>query len=391
MSKKPMPQIPHLNSPIVILKSQLSRIGGVEKYTWQIIKALRKQDIPVTLLTTGDPIPPFSDPELKIISFSINSPLSALNVYQFDAACSRYLKNNPSPIVLGLDRNRFQTHLRAGNGSHAAFLKRRAQEEGRFKTFSFQINPLHRLLLKLERQSFEHSDLQILFTNSEMVRTEILSLYKTPPEKIQVVHNGVEWTEMSSHFNEWFSNRSTIAHTLDLDLSRYQFLFIGHNYQRKGLDPLLYGLSSLPHRDFQLSVVGKEKNLPFFQHLVHQLKLESCVRFFGEQQEIHRFYQVADCLCIPSFYDPFANVTVEALAMGLFVVSSKNNGGHEVLTPTTGTIIPALSNPSAIASALTIALQHPKTPQSAQEIRNATRYLDFPNQLNQMIQKIVKT
>ena len=44
------------------------------------------------------------------------------------------------------------------------------------------------------------------------------------------------------------------------------------------------------------------------------------------------FYQMADALVIPSFYDPFANVTVEALAMGLFVLSSKHNGGPEILT-----------------------------------------------------------
>ncbi len=55
------------------------------------------------------------------------------------------------------------------------------------------------------------------------------------------------------------------------------------------------------------------------------------------------FYQLADALAIPSFYDPFANVTVEALAMGLFVVSSRSNGGFEILDPSKGIIIENLS------------------------------------------------
>ena len=67
------------------------------------------------------------------------------------------------------------------------------------------------------------------------------------------------------------------------------------------------------------------------QALAAKLNIQRRVTFFGPQKEIRPFYQFADALVIPSFYDPFANVTVEALAMGLFVVSSKSNGGHEIL------------------------------------------------------------
>ena len=42
----------------------------------------------------------------------------------------------------------------------------------------------------------------------------------------------------------------------------------------------------------------------------------------GYPDNVLKFYKIADCLVIPSFYDPFANVTVEALAMGVFVITS---------------------------------------------------------------------
>ncbi len=373
------------NPAVTLLKSQLHRTGGLEKYTWQIAKAFCERGCPTTVLTTGQVTAPFSDPHLRVISFQIEHRFSYLNVERFDRACQHYLAENPTPIVFGLDRNAFQTHIRAGNGVHAAFLRYRAQEEGIFKSFSFQLNPLHRQLLAIEKASFENPDLRVLFTNSHMVKQEILGIYNTDPQKIHVVHNGVEWTQMQSDFDEWQERKLQVMKELKLDPEAYQLLFIGHNYRRKGLEPLLRGLALITETKFQLSVIGKEKNPAYFQQLAERLKLKEAVRFFGKRTDIRQFYQMADALAIPSLYDPFANVTVEALAMGLFIVSSKSNGGHEVLQPFSGTTIEDLSNPDSVAQSLRIAMQNPKTEHSAHQIRASTQPMDFPNKLQEII------
>jgi UDP-glucose:(heptosyl)LPS alpha-1,3-glucosyltransferase len=98
-----------------------------------------------------------------------------------------------------------------------------------------------------------------------------------------------------------------------------------------------------------------------------------------------RFYQFADAVVIPSLYDPFANVTVEALAMGLFVVSSKSNGGHEILTDKNGAIISNLFNRDSLTFALKEALRHPKTPMQALSIRESVRNLDYSLQTKKLI------
>ena len=89
------------------------------------------------------------------------------------------------------------------------------------------------------------------------------------------------------------------------------------------------------------------------------------------------------------FYDPFANVTVEALCMGVFVVSSKTNGGHEILQPENGTIIDSLHDPESIAAALEYAMAHPKTDLSARQIRESVKHLDFENQLSLLTEKVL--
>lgn len=153
----------------------------------------------------------------------------------------------------------------------------------------------------MEKVGFEHPLLKKVITNSNMVRNEILEYYSVDPNKIEILHNGVEWKEMEKDFIQGFEKKETLSKQLNLNSSHYQFLFIGNNYERKGLAILLKGLSLLKEKNFHLSVIGKEKNIRKFLRLKDKLGLEKNVSFFGPQSSISSFYQIADCLVIPSF------------------------------------------------------------------------------------------
>ncbi len=366
---------------IVLIKSELFKKGGLEKYTWQIAQDFCSRGISVTLLTSGDPKPPFTSPYLSIVSLPVKHALSFLNVLYFDRACSKYLEKHPASIVFSLDRNRFQTHIRAGNGAHAAYLEHRSSQEGLLKRVSFALNPLHKAILSLEKRAFENPKLKVLFANSEMVKEQILKFYSVIPEKIAVVHNGVEWQSMQAAFDCWESAKIENMQRLNLDPSAFQFLFIGHNFLRKGLEKLLHALSRIKKENYCLSIVGKDKNLKYFEQLSSDLGIKDKVVFHGPQASATPFYQIADCVVIPSLYDPFANVTVEALAMGVFVLSSKQNGGHEVLSPLNGSKIESLNDLESFSELLKSTLSKKKNSNSASAIRESVKHLDFSNQL----------
>jgi len=371
---------------IAILKSQLFRKGGAEKYAKRIAEAFTKKNCEVHLITSG-PVELLADnSSLRVHSYPFTKTFSFLHIKSFDTFCTQELEKISPSLILGLDRNRFQTHLRASNGVHAAYLKRRQVQDSFFKKITIPLNPLHRTLLKIEKESFEHPDLKLLITNSHMVRQEILEHYSVDPKKIQVIHNGVEWTEMQEDFLNWEEAKRTAVHVFNLPSSCFHFLFIGHNFRRKGLEIILRGLSLLSAHDFHLSVVGKEKNLFYFQKLCSELGLQRKVSFFGSQPSARPFYQLADALVIPSFYDPFANVTVEALSMGVFAISSKANGGSEVIQPNCGALLPSLTSAESVAEILLKAMQHPKTKEKADNIRSSVKHLDFSNQLNILIE-----
>ncbi len=372
------------NKQIVLVKDSLKPYGGLEKYARYLGKAFTKRGFYTTYLTAEHESPD----ELSFanaVALKINARRAHLRIQEFDRECQKWRRKHSPEVFFGLDRLSWQTHLRAGNGVHRAFLQHKYQGKNLIAKCRRWLNPLHRSILQMEKSAFENPHLQVLFTNSNMVRQEILEHYHVDEEKVQVVHNGVEWHEFHEHFSSWLRDKPQIAKHYKLDPNICHFLFIGHGFQRKGLEQLLRGLALLRRKNYHLSVLGREKNLKHYQRLAMKLGISSHVTFHDQQTPVSSLYQLCDCLVVPSLYDPFANVTVEALAMGLFVISSKYNGGHEILTPETGLVIEELWNPASICEALKAALCRPKTWQNAKLIRNSVEQLDFSKQLNKFV------
>lgn len=369
---------------VAILKSRLTpNGGGLEKYTMRLAQAFAQKGCQVTILTSHSQVK--GSHAFDIVNLEAKSKIAFRHLWQFDHQCQEWIKANAPDVVFGMDRNTCQSHYRAGNGVHAEFLRKRLSTDSFFKRLSFRINPLHLSILKMERSTYESPDLETLFTNSNMVKEEILHHYNVDPKKIRVVHNGVEWHEMRSAFDASPHQRVEILHQLRLNPSVFQFLFVGKGFRRKGLQYLLKALSQIRDRNFQLSVVGHDKEMPAFKAMAETLGIGRQVKFFGHRNDVIEFYKACDVLVIPSTYDPFANVTIEALAMGLYVVSSKSNGASEIITPEIGTVIEDLHSEESFLKAIKEALNHPKTLSRARQIRESVVTFDFHSQLDKIV------
>lgn len=376
---------------IVFFKRDLTATGGLEKHTWLLAKAFfHKGYLPHILTEKTKDLSSLDFPITIDQHLSPSFSFRSQKIKSFDRFCCHYQKKHPSKIAFGLDRTSSQTHLRAGNGVHAAFLEHISYHQPFFRSALYKIHPFHRTILSIEKQAFEDPKLKKLFTNSHMVKKEILRFYDTDPSKIEVIHNGVEWLGMKKGFDLWPEEKSLFLQSNPILCNRFHFLFVGHGFRRKGLEALLYALSRLKNKDFFLSIVGKDKRQPYFESLTKQLGLEEHVRFWGYRQDVLKFYQCADALVIPSFYDPFANVTVEALAMGLNVISSSTNGGAEVLSSQNGIVVDSIRDLDAFAHALAKIMEKPKTLSQSITIRNSIKELDFSHQLSTLIDKTLE-
>jgi UDP-glucose:(heptosyl)LPS alpha-1,3-glucosyltransferase len=353
---------------VALLKRDFSLSGGLEKYTTKIYEALSAKGHTVSILSSG------RSSLAGVISVSPKIIPSFLSMVCFDV-CSRFwLRKNPQDIVLGMDRHFLPlTHYRAGNGCHAAFLERRKREAPWWKKTFLFLNPLHALTLLSEKRTVL-SPTTTIICNSHLVRNEMLRFYpKADPKRIVVVHNGVEWEVMESQFIE------------KKDLLVPHILFVGHEWERKGLDRILKALSLIKEKKFSFTAVGKERRPEYFERMKDQLDLSHSVSLIPKAQKTIPLYQAASIMVIPSRYDPFANVTLEALAMGLYVITTKANGGGEVITAENGVVLEEEASAEDFAKALCDAFEKIQDPSLPRRIRDSVKKHDFSYRLEELV------
>lgn len=354
---------------IALLKSSFHLKGGLEKYCFRIANALRQQGHTVSILTSSP-----SSKKDNVIQICSSVKPSALQLLWFDWNSRRYLKRHSYDIVFGFDRHFLPlTHYRAGNGCHAAYLERRKKRASFIKRLSFYCNPLHLLTTLSERFLFERHPPRVIICNSQLVKREILQFYPaTPEERLHVVHNGVEWFDYEESF--FTRQKATIP----------RILFIGHEWRRKGLELALGALSRITDHDFRMVVVGKERDPSRFIKIAREYELSHKIEFHPTPQPSLPFYQASDIALLPSLYDPFANATVEALAMGLYVITTVSNGGSEVIIEgKNGSVID--HDPEECAKKLLYAFNRIKEEGCQDWIRESVRQYDFSNQLKKIV------
>jgi UDP-glucose:(heptosyl)LPS alpha-1,3-glucosyltransferase len=236
-------------------------------------------------------------------------------------------------------------------------------------------------MIKIERSAFLSNKLKRIFCNSYLVSKEISHFYPQAEHKLMVVHNGVEWNEFSVAFEKGIYERDNILKSFAVDPDKYYYLFVGSGYKRKGLLKAIMALHLLPEYT-QLIVVGKDKHEKQHKAICEKSGLRERVHFFGPRKNIIPFLQISDAFVLPTIYDPFSNASLEALAMGLYVVTSDANGCMEVIKDGAGYVINDLKNIDSVAEAMKTALDEHL---SKREIRETVRYLDFDGPLKKIV------
>jgi glycosyltransferase involved in cell wall biosynthesis len=109
------------------------------------------------------------------------------------------------------------------------------------------------------------------------------------------------------------------------------FVALGH-YERKGLPLLIAALAGSTDSRLKLIVVGGSQDvISAYQKRAMQAGLNGNVRFTGTQREVGPYLWAADALVLPSHYEVFPLVALEAAAAGLPLLVTPLNGVEEFL------------------------------------------------------------
>ena len=107
------------------------------------------------------------------------------------------------------------------------------------------------------------------------------------------------------------------------------FLAAAHNFQLKGLDTILHALAGLGRDQQARLVVAGNGAIAEYRAKAEQLGVGHLVTFAGQVDSMPRLYAAADAFVHPTFHDACSLATLEALACGLPVITTRVNGAAD--------------------------------------------------------------
>jgi UDP-glucose:(heptosyl)LPS alpha-1,3-glucosyltransferase len=145
-----------------------------------------------------------------------------------------------------------------------------------------------------------------------------------------VVPNGFDPARFNRGLRE--TQREAVRHEIGAVPGELVLLFAANELHRKGFEQTLRAVALSSDERFSVHVVGRADPAPFGQ-LAAELGLEGRLQYHGSSDRVERYMAAADLLVLPTQYEPFGLVIVEALACGLPVITTTLAGAAQAVQP----------------------------------------------------------
>ena len=309
---------------IALVRQRYSAFGGAERFVARAVQSLQAEGADITLVTR-------KWEEGQGFHALICAPSYVGSLWRdwgFARCVCSTLRRHNFDLVQSHERIACCDVYRAGDGVHREWLAQRRRSLGVAARIGIALNPYHHYVMAAEKRLFHSPQLKAVICNSRMVKDEIRRYFDLPESRLHVIYSGVD-TE-SFHPRLKAQHREVIRDRLGIPQDATLFLFVGSGFSRKGVPALLQAMATLPASAHVL-LVGRDKHLERYRTEAATLNLTQRAHFVGAQQDVAPFYGAADALVLPTLYDPFPNVALEAMAAGLPVITSCKSGAAELV------------------------------------------------------------
>ncbi|HET6423416.1 MAG TPA: glycosyltransferase family 4 protein [Planctomycetaceae bacterium] len=188
-------------------------------------------------------------------------------------------------------------------------------------------NPRHRAIFAIEKRLFGNNGPRRIIVQSQLDGRLLRDYFGVPEERLRRVCNGVDTNLFQPGDG---SDRALVREELGLAAEQPLLIFASMDFRRKGLGSLFAAMRQMKYRDAALAVLGNG-DIRRYEQIAKQQGVEKRVHFLGRQSAMSRFYRAGDVFVLPTIYEPFPNVNLEAMACGIPVVTTATAGGADIV------------------------------------------------------------
>jgi len=273
---------------VALVHRRFTTRGGTERFLVGLARYLLDEGHMVHVYCNRSDEP---EPRITFHHLPMLRPAKVLSLWR---SASR-VRLQDHDVVLGLGRHVPHDVFRAGGGAHQAYLDVCRPH--------WRLNPAARLEVELDRRVALSS--RAVITPSRRAGQDLVRCYGLDEAKLRVIHNGVD----SKRFRP--IPRSP----------RRRLVFLGTGFARKGL---AVAIQVAEATGCSLTVIGDDARLESWK------RRHPAVEFLGPVDDVHQHLPDFDALVLPTRYEPYGNVCLEAMACGVPAVTTPCNGVTEV-------------------------------------------------------------
>jgi UDP-glucose:(heptosyl)LPS alpha-1,3-glucosyltransferase len=317
-----------MNFEIVQVVQELSTAGGVETVAAELARVFTRSGLPNVVLASA--VSKASAQDIKVERVAPWLSLIAtrgllrhlgriLVVPIFTLAATRAIRTRyPHAVVISHGDSLTGDVLVVHAVNAQSLVEKRNAGKWRWR-----LNPMHLWVSLRDRWMISGLRYDTFVAVSSRVSAELQQIYSVPSSRIRVISNGIDL----QRFSRSAESRTTIRRLFNIPLDARLLLFVGHEFERKGLAHAIGALDKLGD-DTWLLVVGSDNPAPYRKL---SPKAGERVIFAGARSDLPRLYSAADAFVLPTAYETFSLVCMEAMACSLPVFATAAGGIEEYL------------------------------------------------------------
>ena len=345
--------------------------GGMNVYVLELSRALVQRGYTIDMYTRcqapDNPTTVDIEPNLRLVHLPAGPPGSVLKkhlvgfIQEFSMNMDKFMREN------GLSYDVFHCHYYMSGLVGLELqnvMKRPLPMVMSFHTLGLMKNLVARNEFEHEEEERISAEFLLMKEAKKVIAVSDMDfgymyfLYGVPKEKLVIISPGVD-TKLFAPMDRFRAREHIGVRTGKL------ILFVGRVEPLKGADLLLYALKILvtknPGLHVCLLIVGGDvsdkpvmwsKPLKSLEELRKTLDIPAIVKFVGQepQQELPYYYNAADVVVMPSHYESFGMVALEAMACGVPVVTTDVMGVSSLLDEKHRSLITSVNNPFLLAA-----------------------------------------